>query len=167
MHISLGFPNPQANSSLPILRWIQVGIQQVQSTKGTPLSKVRFQITPACLDKLSEYWESTVHPSRLSLWVVPSLCFAGFFLLGKLLPASEMHVAVKTYIQWGDVTVDNAHTPSMVRSHLQTSKCDQFGKGVDVFVGKTSNPRCPVIAVVAYMAARGSSSGPFFLNHKK
>ena len=108
-----------------------------------------------------------MHPSRLSLWAVSSLCFAGFFRLGELLPASETQAALRTCIQWGDVTVDNAHSPLMVRTHLRMSKCDQFGKGVDIFVGKTNNLHCPVVAVVAYMAARGSSPGTFFLDHER
>ena len=46
-------------------------------------------------------------------------------------------------------------------------KCDQFGKGINVYVGKAREHRCPVVAVVAYtyMAVRGPSAGPFFLNH--
>ena len=166
MHISLGFPDPRANSSLPILRRIQAGIQRVQSSKGTRSNRVRLLITPLILEKLRAHWDTTGHPTKLTLWGVSTLCFAGFFRLGELLPTSASKEALAGCIQWGDVTVDNIQTPSMVRIHLRRSKCDQFGKGVDIFIGKASSPRCPVVAVIVYMFTRGSRSGPFFLDHQ-
>ena len=33
---------------------------------------------------------------------------------------------------------------------------------MDVYVGKTNPLRCPVVAVVSYMAVRGQQPGPFF-----
>ena len=52
--------------------------------------------------------------------------------------------------------------PQALRVTLKKSKTDQLGKGVDVFVGKTGCPLCPVAAVLAYMASRGPLPGPFF-----
>ena len=89
----------------------------------------------------------------------------GFFRLGELLPVAQTQPSCTTCVQWGDVAVDDSLTPSMLRVHLRVSKCDQFGKGVNVYVGKTDSPQCPVVAVVAYMATRGTSAGPFFLDH--
>ena len=160
MHISLGFPDPRVNSSLPILRRIQAGIQRVQATKGTPSSRVRLPITPPILDRLREHWQTTEHPNKLCLWAVATLCFAGFFRLGELLPSSIQQAGTGAGLQWGDVTVDDAQTPSMVRTHLRRSKCDQFGKGVNVYVGKVDGPRYPVVAVVAYMTSRGTNQAP-------
>ena len=34
-------------------------------------------------------------------------------------------------------------------------------------MGKTDNPHCPVVEVVAYMVTRGSSPGAFVLKHKQ
>ena len=50
----------------------------------------------------------------------------------------------------------------MLRITLKRSKTDQLGAGVEVFVGKTGCPLCPVAGVIAYMKARGADSGPFF-----
>ena len=50
----------------------------------------------------------------------------------------------------------------MLRIHLSRSKCDQFGKGVDVFVGKSGNELCYIEAISAYTAKRGDAPGPFF-----
>ena len=167
MHISLGFPDPRENSSLPILRRIQAGIERVRAAKGSPSSRIRLPITPPILDKLRDHWQATEHRNKLCLWAVSTLCFAGFFRLGELLPLSDTQAAVRACIQWGDVTVDNAQAPTIVRTHLRHSKCDQFGKGVDIYVGRIGSLRCPVVAVVSYMAARGPGAGPLFVNHEK
>ena len=167
MHISLGFPDPRDSSSLPILRRIQLGIQRVQSTKESPSKRVRLPITPAILDRLRLLWEETKHTDRLSLWAAASLCFAGFFRAGELFPATNSPAAFSRCITWGDVLADSATVPSILKIHLRVSKCDQFGKGVDVFVGRTTNKRCPVVAVVSYMAARGDTAGPFFLTEDR
>ena len=52
----------------------------------------------------------------------------------------------------------------MVRIHLRKSKCDQFGAGADIILGRTSNPLCPVAAILGFIAIRGSHPGPFLLD---
>ena len=41
---------------------------------------------------------------------------------------------------------------------------NQFRQGVDIFVGATGNELCPVAALLAYLALRGSRYGPVFVN---
>ena len=50
----------------------------------------------------------------------------------------------------------------MIKVHLKVSKCDQFSRGVNVFVGHTEDDLCPVVAVLNYIAQRGEQPGPFF-----
>ena len=152
---------------MPLLQRVQAGIRRVHASKQTRPARVRLPITPAILDQLRTHWQQSQHPDRLVLWAVSTLCFAGFFRSGELLPASEkLSDSPPTAVLWGEVTVDNARSPTMLKTHLRVSKCDQFGKGVDVYVGRTNSRRCPVAAVVAYMAARGHNPGPFFLTQQ-
>ena len=58
--------------------------------------------------------------------------------------------------------MNDAAAPTMLKIHLRRSKCDQFGKGVDVFVGQSCNELCPIDTIVAYTAVRGNAPGPFF-----
>ena len=67
----------------------------------------------------------------------------------------------------GDVAVDSITSPSMVKVHLKHSKCDQFGRGVDVIVGRTGSPICPVTAVLEYVRVRQDEPGPFFVSRAK
>ena len=59
--------------------------------------------------------------------------------------------------------MDNRTYPSVVKVHLKRSKCNQFGRGVDVIVGRTDMPICSVTAVVSYIELRQDRAGPFFI----
>ena len=50
----------------------------------------------------------------------------------------------------------------MVQIHLKRSKCDQFGAGSDIVLGRTGESLCPVSALLDYIACRGDTPGPFF-----
>ena len=50
----------------------------------------------------------------------------------------------------------------MVQIKIKASKTDPFRHGVMVYVGKTGNELCPVAAITAYLATRGTTSGPSF-----
>ena len=52
----------------------------------------------------------------------------------------------------------------MIQVHLKKSKCDQFGSGVDIIVGRTGAPLCPVTAMLQYITLRQDRPGHFFLN---
>ena len=58
--------------------------------------------------------------------------------------------------------MDEPKNPTVTKVHLKRSKCNQLGKGVDIFIGRTNNRLCPVAAILAYMVNRGSMPGPFF-----
>ena len=55
----------------------------------------------------------------------------------------------------------------MLKIHLRWSKCDQFGRGVDVYVGRTSNELCPVATTLAYFAVQGGAKGPLFIDTQR
>lgn len=84
-------------------------------------------------------------------------------LLRLLSPESEASFNTALNLAWGDVAVDNHQAPRMVRVHLKKSKCDQFGVGSDIFLGRSGSDLCPVAAVVEYVHIRGPAPGPFFL----
>ena len=40
---------------------------------------------------------------------------------------------------------------------------DQFGKGVQIFLSRTSSALCPVSALLEYLSVRGTHEGPLFM----
>ena len=157
--IALGMPEPRCQSSLPRLDRVQAGIHRVQAQKGTP-PKTRLSIKPPpppmLLRHLQDHWGSAEPEGNEVLWAVAGICFFGFFRLGELFnPRQEL--------KWEDISFDHPSKPKMMKIHLSTSKCDQYGRGADVFLGQTSNALCPITACLAFLSLRGTEPGPFFV----
>ena len=51
----------------------------------------------------------------------------------------------------------------MVYVRIKESKTDPFRKGSTICLSKTDNNLCPVIALLPYLALRGSHPGPLFI----
>ena len=160
MQITLGLPEPREFSSLPRLRLIQTGIQCTHMQRSTTPPRVRLPITPVILGRMKDYWSARPRePDIGMLWAASCL---GFFRSGEITIPSNNSFDSKVHLSWGDIAVDNPESPAAIRVKLKKSKCDQFGQGVEIFIGRTRTPICPVAAVLAYIATRGSGNGPFF-----
>ena len=75
------------------------------------------------------------------------------------------HYDESTHLSFEDVEVDKKKEPSSLKVRLKVmkaTKTDPFRKGIDVFVGRTGNRLCPVMAMLAYLRERGSAPGPLF-----
>ena len=159
--ISLGFPDPREQSSLPVLKHIQAGIQRVRSLAAPP-SRLRLPITAAVMEQIRTHLEPADLPHKELIWTISCTSFFDFFRLGELLPESSAQIIPAASLMWGDVVVNSRERPTMLRIHLKRSKCDQFGAGADIILGKTGLPLCPVTAILKYIEVRGSASGLFF-----
>lgn len=166
MQISLGLPDPREQSSLPVLRRVQAGIARLRMLKGSP-PRVRLPITTHIMSRIHQALDRSSDPDKSLLWAVAATAFFGFFRLGELLPESAAGFSPATGLQWGDVAVDSHKNPRMVQVRLIKSKTNQFGLGVDVVLGATGRPLCPVSAILQYTAVRGSQPGPFFITGSK
>ena len=65
----------------------------------------------------------------------------------------------------GHTAVDNLSNPKALRVRIKASKTDPFRRGVNVFVGRSSCPLCPVAAMIDYVVIRGPGPGPLFRFH--
>ncbi len=106
-------------------------------------------------------------PHKVALWSIACAAFFGFFRFGELLLESERRCDSATCLSWGDVAVDCQVNPVMIKIHLKKSKCDQFGRGSDIILGRTGNPLCPVAAILSFIAIHGTQPGLFFLDANK
>lgn len=91
-------------------------------------------------------------PDVIMLWAASTLCFFGFMRAGELTVPSDNGFDKSTHLAFKDVAVN----PKVLKVRLKKSKTDPFRVGVDIFVGRTDSPLCPVAAVLAYMVARGA-----------
>ena len=158
-----GLPEVRQNE-LPRLQLVKAGVRRERALQGMPQTP-RLPITPAILRRLREAWVAVPGPGSYNhtmLWAAASMCFFGFFRSGEITVQSAGAFDPRVHLSWGDVSVDGSVPPSKIRVFLKRSKTDQFGRGVEVFVGATGDALCPVQATVAYSAWRGVSPGPFF-----
>ena len=159
------FPG-SARSPRPILppdpQEILAGIARSRLTRRVPL-KVRLPITAPILAQLHGNLTQSSRPDRVLIWAVAATAFFGFFRLGELLVDAPKNYSPATKLSWGDVSVDDRASPTMVKIHLRQSKCDQFGKGVEVIIGRTDTPTCPIAALTTYISHRQDVPGAFFL----
>ena len=127
------------------------------------MSHIRLPITPSILLKIRSYWDQPpTNQDVIMLSAAAVLCYFGFFRFGEITLPSTTAFDPTRHLAWGDIAMDNRLAPMMLKVHLKRSKSDQLGKGVDVFVGRTDTPLCPVSAVLSYIMVRGTTAGPFF-----
>ena len=163
MQISLGLPDPREQSSLPVLKRVQAGISRTRMLKGSP-PRIRLPITAHILEQIRATVIASANPEKHAIWAIAASAFFGFFRLGELLPDSISSYNPVTNLSWGDVSVDSHTNPQMIQFHVKVSKCDQFGSGTNVVVGRTGTPLCPVAALTQYFEVRGDQPGAFFLD---
>ena len=163
MQITLGLPEPKHFSSLSRLQQVQSRIQRTHHLRSSN-ERIRLPITPSILHKLRKHFDqSPLDEDMVMLWAATTLCFFGFCRSGEITVPSQSAFDASVHLAWGDVAIDNRSDPQVLKIHLKRSKCDQLRRGVDVFVGRTNDPLCPVAAGLSYMVQRGSADGPFFI----
>ena len=165
MQISIGLPDPRYQSSLPILKRVQAGINRARGSDNQP-REVRLPITPHLLRQIRAALDSSRNPEKMTLWAVCCTAFFGFFQLGELLLATAVTFKPGQHLAWGDVAVDNPQDPGMIRIYLKQSKTDQTGQEVHIILGRTGADLCSVAAVLGYIAIRRARPGPFRLNSR-
>ena len=162
LQIANNLPDPGI-SSMPKLEKVIRGIKSQQSLKRSSGDK-RLPITPDLLQKIRRYLEQqAANPDGIMLWAAMCTCFFGFMRAGEMTLPSESAFDPNTHLCFKDVSVDCIEDPKIVKLNLKASKTDPFRKGVEVVLGKTDNDLCPVTALLAYLAIRGSGPGFLFL----
>ena len=97
------------------------------------------------------------------LWTAATFCFFSFFRAEEITVLSLTSFKPTKHLVWGDVAIDDAMNPQALRVCLKKTKNDQLDKGVEVYIGKTDCPLCPVQAVLGFMAIRTwDTVGPIF-----
>lgn len=129
--ITRGLPEMR-QAGLQRLQLVRTGTRQERALQGAQQS-VHLLITPEILHRLRAIW--LAEPVRFDsgmLWAASSVCFFGFFRAGEITVPTATEFDTAVHLLWGDVSVNAATPPSMVRVFLKRSITDQFGRGVGV-----------------------------------
>lgn len=161
LQVEGGWGDPRINE-MAKLEQVLKGIKRLQAVeKGSP--KQKLPITPNLLIRIKQIWEKDpVSWDVAMLWAAVCLCFFGFFRSGQITQLTEGGYDQGTHLSPEDVSVDSLTNPQMLKIRLKCSKTDPFRVGIDVFVGRTDGPLCPVAAMLGYLSYRRSSPGLLF-----
>ena len=61
------------------------------------------------------------------------------------------------------IAVDSHKNTSTIIIKIKASKTDSYRQGIKIYLGVTNSKLCPVKAILAYIAVRGSKPGPLFM----
>ena len=127
-----------------------------ETTKDTPPNNYhRAPLKEGNAQDASAFWAIAVTPSSDSS------------VLGNWVE-TESDYNPALHLSWGDVAIDAHSETSMVKIHLKKSKCDQFGKGADILLGRTGCPLCRVAAILSFIGSRRDTPGSITRkNHHK
>ena len=160
--IAIGYPEP-AHSAMPKLKVVSNGVARAQAKSAAAVERTRLPISPLILRQLKSLWSPTRDdPNTIMLWAACTMAFFEFFRLGEITVPSEEAFDPSTHLTPSDIAIDDRDNPTLVQVYLKVSKTDQGRKGISIFLGETRDDLCPVAAISAFLAIRGSSAGPFF-----
>lgn len=124
---------------------------------------VRLPITPLVLSMIGRSLvQNAQQYEQLLIWAACCLGYFAFMRSGELTIPAGVTFDPTIHLTPKDITVDDIHQPTILRIHLKASKTDVTRQGVDLFVGRTRNSLCPVVAMLRYLAVRGIDDGPLF-----
>ena len=102
---------------------------------------------------------------NIMLWVTCCLAFCGFLRVSEFTVPTQGDYDESTHLSLKDISVDSHSNPRLIKVHIKQSKTDLFRQGVDIFLGATDSPICPVAGILPYLAVRGSQPGPLFITN--
>ena len=159
LQITAGMTTPQ-RQEWPRLQLVMRGIRQSQA--ATP-RKTRLPITFAIMKQVQSALPLQVDTFTAKLlWAACCTGFFGFMRCGEF---TLVRQSDSPPIAFSDIVLDSHTSPTVVRICLRWAKCDPFGQGIFIYLGKTASSVCPVAALVDYLAIRPNHAGSLFTWH--
>ena len=160
-HVKAGLVDP-FRGAMPRLDYIMRGVKKNEAVTGSS-GRECLHITPVIMRQLRGVWclSGESWDTKL-IWAACCLCFFGFLRAGELTVPSNNGYDPAVHLNVGDLALDNATQPSLIRVKVKQSKTDPFRKGVDLYLGRTGTDLCPVATLLDYLRARGTTPGLLF-----
>ena len=95
------------------------------------------------------------------------MLYFGFLRSGEICVPSDTEYDPSTHLSISDLAVDSHQNTSSISVTIKASKTDLFRQGITIFLGATGTTLCPVKAIQAYTAVRGTDVGPLYYFQNK
>lgn len=160
--IAANMSDPFQAASFPYLEYVLKGVKKLQAMSA-PQRRPRLPITPTILRQLLKHWNKSAQDTDTKmLWAACCLGFFGFLRAGEFTVVAENAVDLSVCLTPADVAIDCHTNPKIMKVRIKASKTDPYRQGVDIYLGRTQKDLCPLVAMLAYLAVRGSQMGPLF-----
>ncbi len=165
-HLTIETGNiPPPMSQWPQLQYVLKGIKRRDSstphstrTKWLPITAEIMSIIQSVLLTGASGLDQS---NSLMLWAACCTGYFGFMRSGEF-TSCQANQGSST-LQTSEVAMDSHSNPTVIRLFLRKAKTDPFGKGVYIYLGKTSKPVCLVMVLRKYLAIRPSHQGALFI----
>ena len=157
LHVIHGLGNPLKDTLR--LDLILRGVQRAKP-KGT---RTRLPVTPRILRFIKSSLDFSPGFDSTMLWAACCTAFFGFMRCAEFTTSSTSSYSSRGDLLAEGVAVDSHLEPSVIAIRIKRSKTDQFSTGVTIYLGRTNNELCPVVALLNYLAIRHTQGGPLFV----
>ena len=164
MHVMSGLHQSFSQQLTPRLQLALIGIKRSQA--ATSPARTRLPITLQLMHNIKRLLSQ--HPSsydNIMLWTSCCLAFCGFLRVSEFTVPTQGYYDESTHLSLKDISVDSRSNPRLIKVHIKQSKTDPFRQGVDIYLGATDRPICPVSGILPYLAIRGTHPGPLFITN--
>lgn len=164
MHIMSGLHEYFSQQLTPRLQLALIGIKRSQAATSPP--RTRLPITLQLMHNIKGLLSQ--QPSsydNIMLWATCCMAFFGFLRVSEFTVPNQGDYDESTHLSLNDISIDNRCNPRLVKVHIKQAKTDPFRQGVDIYLGATDNPICPVSGILPYLAVRGTQPGPLFITN--
>ena len=128
-----------------------------EGAKKATTSKPRLPMTPTTLEKVKSIWEENPTAfDNIMLWAATCTCHFGFLRSGEVCVPSDTDFDQSAHLCMSDIAVNSHQDTSTLSIRVKASKTDPFRQGVTIYLGVTGTTICPVKAILAYIAVRGT-----------
>ena len=151
---------PVLVADMPRLQYVLRGIRRFQGDKFKRAP--RPPVTWALLQRVCAFVACSEAPfNRDMLLSAVLLAFFGLLRVSEYTAPSASRFDPSVCLSVRDVTISWARGVALI--YIKQSKTDPFRVGVTVRVGVIQHRLCPVVALIRFLARRGSRPGPLFL----
>ena len=162
LHASEGYHDHFSLQLTPRLQLVLRGIRKHQSL--TLPKRIRLPITIQIMCKIKKVlFREPRSYNNIMLWAACCLAFFGFMRVGEFTIQNQDSYDKSAHLSFSDISVNSRRQPHLLKVTIKQSKTDPFHQGVDIYLGATQRPICPISGILPYLAARGNRAGPLFI----
>ena len=127
MQIEAAMPGPFKGAPMARLEYVTRGIKKHETETNRGSVRGCLLLHPFSVVKMRAVWEpiGTTRNTKM-LWAASCLCFFAFLRVGELTVPTEKVYDPSVHLSVGDIAVDDARRPLLLRVTIKQSKTDPF-----------------------------------------